>query len=390
MSTCPDCQGSLLQTKSRNGVYSCCQGCGGRSATVALLRRKLERPIVNSLWQKALNGSFPKHKQCFGCGTMMSEVSVDCDDGFQLIDVCTHCHTVWFDSGEYEKFPKLPEPKNEYTGMSMKAREAIANMKIERINAQAEAEKCWDGEPEEWWQWILAFFGMPIEHDRSSIKIPYLTWLFALLVIVISVASFSNLQAITGEFGLIPAELSRYSGLTFITSIFLHADYVHLLSNMYFFIIFGDDVEESLGWFTFIMLLFSAAVAGGLAHCLVDPRAQIPCIGASGAISGVMAYYALQFPKNKIGLMLILFRYAMSGKPWIYVKISAVWMFIIWVGLQIFGVSNQIAGISNVSAVAHVGGASVGICFWLIKKYMNSESMTPKNAGKKYNKGYSK
>ncbi len=362
MQNCPNCQSILERVKGKGCVYLSCPQCGGRSATVALLRNKLERKTVNSLWLQAREDVFPKKKLCLECGQLTSEVPVEHEHGVQLIDVCTRCQTVWFDNGEYDKFPKLPEKKNEYSDLPQEARVALATYKVEQISKRAEQADAWDNSPDEWWHWILGILGMPIEQGKALTKISYMTWSLAVMIVAVSFIAFTDLYAVVMNLGLIPAQCGRYLGGTFISSVFLHADIFHLISNMYFFLVFGDDVEEFMGRGKFLLLIFSAAIVGGIAHCLLDLDSQTPCVGASGAISGIMAYYALAFPKAKVSILLWFYMYFR------WVKISAFWLFMIWVGLQLFGVVEQASGLSNVSAMAHIGGAFTGVVFWFMTK----------------------
>jgi membrane associated rhomboid family serine protease len=95
---------------------------------------------------------------------------------------------------------------------------------------------------------------------------------------------------------------------------------------------------------------------------LADPRSTVPLIGASGGISGILVYYALQFPKTRIG-MLIFFH-------WYRLPVGL--LMVVWLMVQVFGVLEQVSGFGNVSALAHLGGASVGFLFWLHSRQFHS------------------
>ena len=160
--------------------------------------------------------------------------------------------------------------------------------------------------------------------------------------------------------------LARHYGLTFITSFFLHGGIIHLLGNLYFLLIFGDNVEDFLGKAKYLLLIGLSAFAGDILHIVADPRAQVPSIGASGGIAGVLVYYCLQFPKAKVGL-LIWFR---------WIRIPVGWMLAFWVAGQILGTVKQLSGFGSVSALAHLGGAIVGVLFWWVGKG-NEKSVDP-------------
>ena len=135
------------------------------------------------------------------------------------------------------------------------------------------------------------------------------TWFLAAVIISTSVHAFFHLQEAVQLFGLIPAQAFRLHGLSFVTSFFLHAGIIHLVGNMYFLLVFGDDVENFLGPLRYIALIAIAAFVGDLAHIASAPNSTIPCIGASGGIAAVITFYALAFPQAKIGFLLRYFYY---------------------------------------------------------------------------------
>lgn len=99
-----------------------------------------------------------------------------------------------------------------------------------------------------------------------------------------------HLRAWVGIFGLIPEKVMRYGGLTVLTSFFLHGSIWHLAVNMYFLLLFGDNVEEAIGVVRYVLLISLATIAGAVAHVMFDPRQNVPVIGASAAIAGIVAF----------------------------------------------------------------------------------------------------
>src|SRR5262249_20754925 len=154
------------------------------------------------------------------------------------LDVCKICQFVWFDPKEFEAAPK-PDPATAVEAkpeLPQAAREAIALAEVQRMGGQARAE---DPALDELWKTIPAFFGMPVESDTEPLQhTPWLTWGTAALITIISGLAFFNLKEIVGQFGFVPAEAWRYGGLTSLTSFFLHGGVLHLVSNMYFLLIF--------------------------------------------------------------------------------------------------------------------------------------------------------
>ena len=274
-------------------------------------------------------------------------------DGLAL-DVCKLCQFVWFDAQEFERMPVEKPLLAKYSEPRSSAKEALAMYEVERMAEQAQ-----ESGPSETWQYVPAMFGLPVECDAPAMTgYPAVTWTVGLLVVIASIAAFMLGDSVIESFAIIPSEAWRYGGLTFLTSFFLHGGVLHLASNLYFLLIFGDNVEDYLGRWRFGLLLLAATMTGDLAHVLGDPRADIPCIGASGGISGIITFYALQFPRARLGLFLRAY-YAFR-----WVTFPAWAALALWAALQLYGVAKQIAGFSNVSALAHLGGAAVGLMVW--------------------------
>lgn len=205
-------------------------------------------------------------------------------------------------------------------------------------------------------------------HDANSlkyIKVQYVTLgLIAVNIAVWLVTGLASTQdfsdaAVVG-LGYIPAVAFDFADLepalvlvpedaTYITYAFLHGDFLHLASNMLFLWVFGDNVEDALGHFRFLVFYLACAAAGALAHGLVEPHSEAPLIGASGAVSGVVAAYLLLHPKIRIWV-LVLFR--------VPLRLPAAVPIVLWIAQQFVMLT---AGIEEgISWGAHVGGILAG------------------------------
>ncbi len=295
----------------------------------------------------------------------MREIPIVNADETVYLDVCPTCRLVWFDTNEYQTLPKIPVEEEE-ENLSPKARELLALSKLELYKQRQQAADLrlsdTDG-PDNYGELLLAFLGFPVEYDETGIsRKPIITWVLSALVAAVSIAAFFNLKELVNNWGLIPAEFDRHYGLTFISSFFLHGDVFHLLGNLYFLFVFGDNVEDFLGKGRYLLLIFLAMIVGDILHIIGDPNSAIPCIGASGGISGIITYYALRFPHNRVGF-LVYFH---------WLRVPVIVMFLLWILMQFFGAYLQKEGLSNVSAMAHLGGAAVGFVFWLISRPQTS------------------
>jgi len=327
-----------------------------------VLRKVIPRAVLNSLWQKARSGQFSGVRRCPSCRRPMAEIPVDAGGMAEQLDVCTSCHLVWFDRGEFEALPKTSPGKPPSTELSPEARQALALHRLEQVKERQFAEQTG---PNHWWEVAVALFGIPIEYNRTPLRHrPIATWLIAAVIALVSVVAFRDLQSVVTNWGLVPAELGRHFGLTLLTSFFLHGGLIHLLGNLYYLVVFGDNTEDVLGKARYLLLIAAASLAGDVAHILSNPDSAVPCIGASGGISSILAYYCLRFPHARVGII-FWFR-------WFRMPVGA--MFALWVLLQIITATQQAAGISNVAGFAHLGGAAVGILFWLLTRQTFAEN----------------
>lgn len=361
MFTCPNCGSTLTRTQVKTGFFWSCDRCGGRAVSVALLRQTIGDKNVSVIWSCAINCADKEGRSCPICSRGMAEESVNLAGHLLKLGVCTRCEFTWFDTAEYESIqpPRKPKDPCEVSekDLPQAAREALALYKVQQIAERARAE---DPTPDANWKTVPAILGLPVEMDSNPLtRIPWATFSLAAIIAAVSICAFFDLESAIEQFGLIPDKAWRYGGLTFLTSFFLHAGIFHLVSNLYFLIIFGIQVENYLGRKRWLLLVLLASITGNFLHVLGDPRGAIPCIGASGGISGLITFYALKFPHARLG---ILFRYYYVYFKWIQFPAWAA--FILWILLQFWGAYKQIAGFSNVSALAHLGGTAMGVLLW--------------------------
>jgi membrane associated rhomboid family serine protease len=154
-----------------------------------------------------------------------------------------------------------------------------------------------------------------------------------------------------------PIPFSVY--LTLLTSMFLHASPLHLAGNMLFLWIFGDNVEEVLGSFLYLLVYLACGLVGTLAQIVITPESHIPILGASGAIAGVMGAYLIWYPYNRVRVLFFNFLTEMPA----FLVIG------IWILLQIgmsLGSIHQISEVGGVAYLAHVGGATTGLIVGLL------------------------
>jgi len=178
----------------------------------------------------------------------------------------------------------------------------------------------------------------------------------------------SNPEFLIQKYALIPAQVSFGNFLTlapFTTAIFLHGGFLHIISNMWFLWVFGDNVEGYTGWFFYPLIYFLSGIIGNFAQYILMPSFSVPMLGASGAIAGVLGAYYVLFPKSKIRTLVPVF-----GFPAI-MNISAPFMLGYWFILQLISGAVSLPFSSEIGGIAffaHVGGFATGAIFGQILK----------------------
>jgi len=143
--------------------------------------------------------------------------------------------------------------------------------------------------------------------------------------------------------------------LPFLTSMFLHGGFLHILGNMWFLHIFGDNIEDRLGHFRYLIFYLLSGLAAGLIHLLTNWDSKIPTIGASGAISGVMGAYLILHPRTRIMTLIPIFFFFQ------FIEIPAFIFLGYWLLLQLISAGITPKGVGGVAWWAHIGGFIAGL-----------------------------
>lgn len=204
---------------------------------------------------------------------------------------------------------------------------------------------------------------IPLYDTVRSRKFPFVNLILIVSNILVFLyeqqLSSTQLERFIFNWALIPAHFSGnpYAAwITIFTSMFLHGSWIHLLGNMWFLYIFGDNIEARLGGIRYLIFYLLSGVAAALLQTYIQPTSQVPTIGASGAIAGVLGAYLVSFPRSRIAsLVPILFIFTI-------VEIPAVLFLIFWFLIQIYSglFVMQGANAANIAWWAHIGGFVFG------------------------------
>lgn len=207
----------------------------------------------------------------------------------------------------------------------------------------------------------------PIRDENPTVRPPIFTVSFIVICVGVFLyqLGFEDPRPFIMRWGLIPADLTgagpsaRYASegpgsiLTLFSSMFLHGGWGHLLGNMLFLWIFGNNIEDDLGHGRFVIFYILCGLAAAFAQVAFAPDSTIPMVGASGAISGVLGAYMIMYPKARI-LTLIFLGFFIT-----WAHIPAVWFLGIWFLIQIFSAFGGSG--AGVAWWAHIGGFVAGV-----------------------------
>ncbi|MFH1941916.1 MAG: rhomboid family intramembrane serine protease [bacterium] len=215
---------------------------------------------------------------------------------------------------------------------------------------------------------------IPIKDDNPTYAFPIITILLILGNAAVYAYQWTlgpESQAFVYRMGTIPWEITHFSEypslpphfqsdipnvLTLFTSMFVHGGVFHLLGNMLYLWIFGDNVEALLGHGRFFLFYVCCGLAATLTHVMIDPNSTMPMVGASGAISGVLGAYFMRFPRAKVHVLIFFFFIIRV------VRVSALFVLGFWFIMQVFsGFGSLGMQGGGVAWFAHIGGFVVGM-----------------------------
>lgn len=214
---------------------------------------------------------------------------------------------------------------------------------------------------------------IPLRDENPTRTTPYI--LYGLIALnIIAFVYNGPLKAQGGNplagFELVPAELVTGKDfgpltpvapwVTIFTSMFLHANLLHIAGNMLYLWIFGNNIEDVLGHFRFLFFYLLSGVGAAMAQVFVNPMAQVPMVGASGAIAGVLGAYLILFPRARIISLVVLFY---------FIQITALPASLVlgfWIILQIINSLMMESSGGGVAYAAHIGGFATGLILLLL------------------------
>lgn len=190
--------------------------------------------------------------------------------------------------------------------------------------------------------------------------------------------SSNQLNGFINEYGAIPTEIvDGQDYFTLFTNMFLHAGWMHLIGNMVFLWIFGDNIEATIGNIKFLLFYLAGGIAASIIHVALNTHSNIPSIGASGAISAVMGTYLIMFPSSRVKVLVIYFFRSFY--------LPAIVFLGFWIALQLYNGFSALGADQNTGGVAHwahIGGFAFGVLYGLYaKSFFDKKGKLVKGSG---------
>ena len=237
---------------------------------------------------------------------------------------------------------------------------------------------------------------IPLKDDNPTNSRPIVSYGIIGFCVLIFIAQLGlsevELRDFTYSYGLIPSVLLGIDQLpsdlykispvgTIFTSMFMHGGWMHLIGNMLYLWIFADNIEDDLGTLNFVIFYFVCGVGAAMSQVLMDTNSQIPMIGASGAIGGVLGAYLINYPNAKV-LVLIPFGFFSQ-----LIKIRALYVLGFWFILQFINSFLSSSSVGGVAYAAHIGGFISGVILILFFNKKNTGKKIKQTSQKENKKG---
>jgi membrane associated rhomboid family serine protease len=232
---CPRCGNRLVASHDARGPCHVCTTCQGRLVALEHLRRWAQLDLLRDLERALASDATARGPLCPRCCAPMSAFALSVPSGRLALDACRECRLVWFDLDEIRRvrFSEREEGRRD---------SAVSEVEIDAELPPLQA--------------LLTVLRFPVEGEgETALPRPWLTWGIAAAIAALSGIAFLDLPSAVASFGFVPAEPWCGAGVTILTASFVHAGWLHLLGNLYFLLVFGDDVERQLGPARFVLLL---------------------------------------------------------------------------------------------------------------------------------------
>ena len=323
MSACPRCKELLVVAPSPWGVFYVCRTCRGKAVTLPVLRRLTRPERLSESW-RSLQAGTRGDLCCPFCTRALLRATLGTPP--VVLDACVPCQLVWFDDRELDSVAAQPG------AMPPPDVEVLVNTWRCMIEGTGT-----DGAPG-----LRAFW-------------PAAAWGLTAVVVLTGLLALVDARGAAQHLGLLPSAPFRLGGLTWITSSLVHGNVLHLAGEAGLLFLFGRRAEVGLGAGPFLVLFAGAELVGKIVH-LVSGPVDTPCIGASGGVVALAAFFVLRFPEARVPLPL-----RIGGRTSFALPAWATLLY--WLGFRALLLLVPPPA-PDLSMLAQAASALVGVAFW--------------------------
>lgn len=359
MFSCPLCKKPQARCFHEKRLYWKCPRCLGMTLPFAFLDDYPSAQRILKLVQEKVRNPMLGRKLCPMCGARMRKVLSG--GGVTEVDSCDRCRVVWFDRGEARisenaspDFSPPPQPQEKQEEETAEAADEVPGPAIELQNPNFE-------------NLFGALMSLPLEENvpppRRTI---WATYFLLFTFFVVGLSSFGQPERLIQSYGFVPQYPLSHWGIPILASAFVHAGFWHLVGNCYFFLLVGDNIEDTIGARGLLELFLLSSVGGTIAIMLGTPHSFVPHIGASGGVMGMLVFYALSFPKARLSFFELLVLPSIIPVQVLKIRIPTFVYLLFFLLLTTLLIPMEQAGQSGVSHLSHFGGAVMGFLYWLL------------------------
>jgi membrane associated rhomboid family serine protease/Zn-finger nucleic acid-binding protein len=348
---CPRCTFPLSPYTHAGSELDHCHRCGGSFLDPGAAAATFGPAVDPAFWKQSFVTEDPRpgRLRCPRDGDPLAAYVLAFERVKLEVDECARCHGIWLDLHEGHHLANLVHHAEQH-----------AHAKREGMDRPGILS------------YLFQLFTLfPLEVWNPVKRTPWVVYSLIAILAAMFAWELSDTEWLDRNYELllmVPQNIARgETPWTVITAAFFHLGWEHLLGNLYFLWLFGDNVEETLGPGQFMCLYLAAAVAGNLAHFAVYSGSELPLLGASGAISGLMGAYLALFPRVKVWMVILFVRF----------RLGIAWYLAFWVGLQVVMAT---LGRGGVAWFAHLGGFACGLLWGLLARRPVTRRLTAEHA----------
>ena len=359
---CPTCQVGFKTISNQGVSFSLCPSCQGIAVTFYLLKRHMAANDARVVWASREQAGLSA-LSCPSCQGAMITVDAGSLAPFSL---CKACLMTFFSATQKQRLPKLfqaCDSQNQLMALTPQEREEYAEA---LLGLKKPSDPLAKGAPPSLIKilWGALFLFVP-EKDFPPLRAAKVTASLLLGMLFVTALTFvlrDKDYPLLAYVGFRPWGFFDNWGANFFLSFFAHGSFWHFFANAFYLRMFAPRVEEKLGTKDFLWLILACEIAGDVLFSFTNfsfTNKDTPTMGASGALMGILTFYGLAFPSERVGIYFFpLFR-------WLWFPAGVV--LIVLVLANIGGATMQANSGANINYLAHLGGILAGFAFWLAK-----------------------